>query len=272
MKSLHVAAVATLCFIACNSSPDAKSPSDEAGASVTTRLLLPVPKVQGTTLATYTSDCPADMIQVTGEYCTNLEEICLKWADPDNKGANGPVQCLEFKQPTRCLGPTVHLNYCVDKYPYPNKPEELPTTNLSWFQAQDLCKAQGKRLCNMKEFTQACRGPENKPYPYGYTRDCSKCNCDKTPWLDPSTHTFAELDKRVPLGSMPECRSDYGVMDTVGNNDRWVENETKHPYVSALKGGHAVQGARNRCSPTTFVHGPDFSYYETGALCCKDIP
>lgn len=232
---------------------------------------IPNPRVYNSSIKENASICPSNMIHVQGDYCNNLEEVCLKWGDPDNKGANGPVQCLEFKFPTKCLSNTTHLSYCIDVYPYPNKPEELPTTNLSWFQAQELCGKEGKRLCNMKEFTQACRGPENKPYPYGYSRDCSKCNCDRTPWVDPTTHSFQELDKRVTLGSMPECKSDYGVMDTVGNNDRWVENENGKPFVSALKGGHAVLGARNRCSPTTLVHGPSFSFYETGALCCKSL-
>src|SRR5271165_823561 len=112
-------------------------------------------------------NCPKDMIEIKGEYCTNLEEICLKYGDPDNKGANGPVQCLEFKYPTRCLSKTVPMHYCIDKYPYPNKPEEKPTTQLDWYQAKKLCETEGKRLCTTHEFTQACRGRENKPYPYG---------------------------------------------------------------------------------------------------------
>src|SRR5271165_5185600 len=111
--------------------------------------------------------CPDDMVEIKGDYCTNLEEICLKYGDPDNKGANGPVQCLEFKYPTRCLSKTIPMHYCIDKYPYPNKPEEKPTTQLDWYQAKKLCETEGKRLCTTHEFTQACRGRENKPYPYG---------------------------------------------------------------------------------------------------------
>jgi len=219
------------------------------------------------------ADDSGKMIEIEGEYCPNLEEICLRWGDPNNHGANGPAQCLEFKYPTKCLSARTHMHYYIDKYPLPHIKGELPITQITWYQAKAMCENIGKRLCSRPEFIQACRGPNDKPYPYGdgYHRECgTSCNCDRTPWLDPSTHTFQELDKRVPLGSMSRCVSDYGVYDMVGNNDRWVINETGHPYRSALVGGHAVLGARNRCSVSTVVHNESFSYYETGGLCCKD--
>lgn len=216
--------------------------------------------------------CPEDMTPIYGQYCSNLEEICLKWGDPDNKGANGPVQCLEFKKPTRCLSKRIEIEYCIDTYPLPGKGEK-PTTQMTWYDVKKVCESQGKRLCTRPEFTQACRGYEDFPYPYGdgFHRDCNACNCDKEPWLDPATHKFEELDKRVPNGSLPLCVSPYGVHDMVGNNDRWVVNETGKPYKSALMGGHAVKGARNRCTPSTLIHNEGFSYYETGGLCCKDV-
>lgn len=213
-----------------------------------------------------------NMIEINGDYCSNLEEICLKYGDPENKGANGPVQCLEFKYPTRCLSKRIKMHYLIDKYPLPNIAGELPTTQMTWYEVKETCENQGKRLCTRAEFTQACRGPEDKPYPYGdgYHRDCTACNCDRTPWLDPATHTFAELDKRVPLGSMPRCVSSYGVFDMVGNNDRYVYNETEKPHKSALMGGHSLPG-RNRCSPATLIHNESFRYYVTGGVCCKSL-
>jgi sulfatase modifying factor 1 len=218
------------------------------------------------------SKCPDGMVYIEGDYCPVLEEICLKWGDPDNKGANGPAQCLEFKYPTKCLSKRIKMSYCIDLYPLPNVPSELPTTNMTWYDVKDACEKQGKRLCSRPEFTQACRGIEDHPYPYGngYQRDCTACNCDRVPWVNPATHPFSDVDKRVPLGSMPRCKSDYGVFDMVGNNDRFVYNETERPFKSALMGGHAVAGARNRCTPSTTAHNESFKYYETGGLCCSN--
>ena len=218
------------------------------------------------------SACPNNMVEIKGDYCNSLEEICLKYGDPDNKGPNGPVQCLEFKNPTKCVSSTTPMHFCIDKTPYPYSLDKKPTTNITWYDAKKICEDQGKRLCGRKEYTQACRGPENKPYPYGYVRDCTKCNCDRTPWLAPSTHSFKELDRRVTINEILECKSDYGVIGLVGNNDRWVYNESESPYKSALVGGHAIKGARNRCSVATLAHNEYFKYYEVATpVCCLDI-
>ena len=49
----------------------------------------------------------------------------------------------------------------------------------TWYEAQDACQAQGKRLCGDSEWTLACEGQERLPYPYGYDRDAEACNIDK---------------------------------------------------------------------------------------------
>lgn len=224
--------------------------------------------------------CPVDMVQVTGEYCTNLEEICLKWLDkPSCKTIDpltkkclvfhDPLRCGEFKNPTVCKGKKVHMNFCIDKYEYPNIKGAKPLMQISWYQAKDLCEAQGKRLCIDNEWTQACRGPENLPYPYGYVRDATACRID-LPWLDPTTHTFEELDKTVASGSMPRCVSGYGVLDLTGNSDELVKSSGNSKFQSVLVGGHS-HGARNRCSPRTTAHNESFSFYVSGSRCCSDI-
>jgi hypothetical protein len=238
------------------------------------------PSASATVIEDAPTICPKDMVNVVGDYCFNLEEICLEWldkplctkTDPKTKeciSQSTSMRCGEFKFPTVCKSKTKHMNFCIDRYEYPNQLGVKPKLQNTWYQAKSLCEAQGKRLCVDNEWTQACRGPDNRPYPYGYKRDATACRID-LPWQDPTTHTFEELDKTVPAGSMPACISAYGAYDMTGNGDEWCQSSGGSPYISVLKGGHP-HGVRNRCSPRTDGHGPGFSFYDTGFRCCKDI-
>lgn len=226
------------------------------------------------------SPCPENMVRVTGEFCSELQETCSKWLDKPTCGKfdkktkkclrmNAPMRCEKFKSPSVCKGKTSHMDFCIDKYEFPNEEGVKPKLRNTWYEAKDSCESQGKRLCVDNEWTQACRGPENLPYPYGYTRDATACRID-LPWQDPTTHTFEELDKTVPAGSMPGCVSAYGAYDMTGNGDEWVVSSGGTPYKSVLKGGHP-HGVRNRCTPRTDGHNEGFSFYDTGFRCCKDL-
>ena len=225
--------------------------------------------------------CPADMVYISGKYCANLEEVCLKWldkpictkTDPLTKEClimNPPMRCAEFKSPTICRGKLTSMNFCIDKYEFPNKLGESPSLRNTWFDARDKCESLGKRLCVDNEWTQACRGNDNYPYPYGYKRDESACRID-LPWQDPTTHSFEQLNKTVASGSMPRCVSTYGVFDLTGNADEWAKSSGGTPYQSVLKGGHP-HGVRNRCSARTDSHNEYFTFYVTGFRCCKNLP
>lgn len=226
------------------------------------------------------SQCPPNMNLIEGDFCHNLEEVCLKWIDDpvcnewseDKKiclKMGEPLKCAEFKYPTKCQGKITHLKFCIDVFEYPNQEGIKPKLQNTWYQAKNLCEKENKRLCFENEWTQACRGKDNLPYPYGYKRDATACLID-LPWQDPTTHTFEELDKTVPAGSMSKCISPYGVYDMTGNGDEWTVSSGGTTYVSVLKGGHP-HGVRNRCTPHTTAHGPNFSFYDTGFRCCKDV-
>ncbi|MFO0760502.1 MAG: amidohydrolase/deacetylase family metallohydrolase [Byssovorax sp.] len=223
-----------------------------------------VPAVEG-------SLCPADMIEIQGEYCTKVEETCLK--------KRNPRQCAEFEQPTRCVGPSVSKHYCVDRYEWPNQKGALATVMVSWEEARTRCEAIGKRLCTDAEWTLACEGNERWPFPYGYTRDSVACAIDKpSPKVNearlfsPRTQDaeLARLDQREPSGARERCVSPFGVRDLTGNVDEWVVNERGVPYASALKGGNWGE-YRNACRPTTLGHAEGFRYYQIGYRCCRSL-
>lgn len=212
--------------------------------------------------------CGDSMQLIEGEYCPDLTERCID--QQENR-------CLEFANPSTCNVKTKTMHFCMDTYEYPNKKGEKPKVFTTWLEANATCKAEGKRLCKQDEWSQACRGTSNKPYPYGYKRDATKCNIDLE-WTKPNEAALANpntrqkelerLDKFVPSGSM-ECVSDYGVHDLTGNADEWVVGPSSHP--SNLMGGHPFK-VRNRCNnAVTDGHGETFAYYVTSFRCCKDL-
>jgi formylglycine-generating enzyme len=225
-----------------------------------------------------TMSCPADMVEVEGDYCPTLKQECVKWMD---KKDVFPRRCAEFAPGSgKCEGKTVKKHFCIDKYEYPNKRGEKPAVMKSWRDAQDACKAQGKRLCGDSEWTLACEGRERLPYPYGNKRDAAACNIDK-PHPDVNERALGSADARVrnaevdrlwqgeTSGARPQCVSPFGVFDMTGNVDEWVVNESGHPYKSGSKGGYWGP-VRDRCRPMTTAHGEEFSFYQLGFRCCGD--
>jgi hypothetical protein len=222
--------------------------------------------------------CPANMVEVEGDYCPYVEEKCVRWLDPATK-----LQCAEFEKPAvagRCFMKTERKRFCMDRYEWPNKAGELPQSMASWNDAKASCESIGKRLCSDTEWTLACEGPEHHPYPYGdgYARDGGACNMDKPyVWPNPervynpetSAQELARLDQREPSGARSSCVSPYGVHDMTGNVDEWVVNVSQfgQPHESGLKGGYWGP-VRTRCRPMTTGHEQSFRYYQTGFRCC----
>jgi formylglycine-generating enzyme len=239
-----------------------------------------------------TNVCPDGMVEVEGDYCPSIDQKCIAY-DKTIHNANGYVRCLEFA-PTKCLSADdkkIYMHFCIDRYEYPNHKGEKPIRMVSWYDMKKNCESIGKRLCEDREWTQACEGGSGEilAYPNDNVRDESRCNIDKLqrPWFDaskmPMTKELSDrLDQSVPSGSM-SCVSGYGVEDMTGNDDEWVVNTESgvsldhYPYKSGLVGGAWVKGHRNRCNTRrpggaeTNVHGPGSVYYEFSGRCCGDI-
>lgn len=227
------------------------------------------------------SFCPADMVEVEGDYCPQVEQKCLEY-DETVVNINGKVRCLHFESPSKCLSKTKKpMRFCMDRFEWPNKEGEIPEVMVTWNDMKRNCESQGKRLCHDVEWEFACEGTEMLPYPYGFDRNPGICNIDN-PWRefdprklgssDPKVRQaeVERLSQRLPSGSKPQCQSPFGVYDMTGNVDESVVNSSGHPYKSGEKGGHWAMGARNRCRPMTTVHNEDFAFYEIGGRCCKD--
>lgn len=253
--------------------PDASAPSASADAALPS---------DASTTTDASAVCPTDMHHVKRDFCTKVDRQCLK---SEYDKANHITICHRFQAgSTRCVGPRVSLDFCIDRYEYPNEKGAHPPVMVSFYDASGLCAARGKRLCYESEWTAACEGPEEKPFPYGWERSAEKCNFDNA-WVNPSLKKIysddpgvrdaelARLDRSVPSGSKPGCVSDDGVFDLTGNVDEWVLADRDRPEekgrFSALKGG-AWGHVRNACRPVTTSHEPEFTYYFVSFRCCRD--
>lgn len=131
---------------------------------------------------------------------------------------------------------------CVDQYEYPNIPCDYPVTWVKSDQAQRLCQAQGKRLCDAHEWEGACAGavyPPEREYTfgkrrllqehlhnkdrevvwaYGKTKNHALCatgsrkspKCNTPSWEQCGSNSY-------PAGAFPACVSPFGVYDQHGN-------------------------------------------------------
>lgn len=215
--------------------------------------------------------CASGMVLVEGDYCPDVDQVCLKWLDPP---PYQNLRCGEYAKPAKCKVPRQHRRFCVDREEYaeaaPTGAEAkdvLPAVNKSWLEAKSICEGRGARLCKETEWEFACEGPEMNPYPYGFKRDSSLCNHDRT---DLGGAQEKLTDHRAPLSAFPACTSPFGAHHMIGNVDEWVEREgVAAPRRSALRGGWWLPG-RNRCRAATLHHDESYSAKQVGFRCCAD--
>lgn len=215
----------------------------------------------------------------TGEIERLQDAACTDWISRDF-----PARCRSFDRDKIAREvaklPTQALDYCIDRFEYPNVLGQSPTIVVTFHEAEALCTKDQKRLCTENEWTFACEGEEVQPYPYGYTRDGTACVMDRN-WrpfkegaLQPRDGEQAkeELDRlwqAEPSGSRAGCKSPFGVYDLTGNVDEWTRSVNATGYRSILKGGYWGP-VRARCRPSTRAHNEDFVAYQQSFRCCGD--
>ncbi len=206
--------------------------------------------------------CDAAMLLVEGDACIDAEQTCLHYLDPP---PYQNLRCGEYAKPSKCRGERVHRRFCIDREEYADS-TKLPVVSKNWNEAQALCDARGARLCREPEWEFACEGTEMSPYPYGFKRDSTRCNFDKTD-LGGAEEKLKDL--RATTDAYPDCLSPFGVHDMVGNVDEWVEGSPGNKTV--LRGGWWLPG-RNRCRASTTGHGEEYSGKQVGFRCCREAP
>ena len=150
---------------------------------------------------------------------------------------------------------------CIDQYEFPNIECEFPVVWVRANEAQALCHALGKRLCDAHEWEGACAGAVKNPdteyrfndrriadqyfhnkdreivWAYGKEKNHALCatgskkgpHCPTPSWTGCGTNDY-------PAGSFPRCVSPLGVFDLHGNAAEHM-NFPRKPEELGSRGG-----------------------------------
>jgi hypothetical protein len=160
-----------------------------------------------------------------------------------------------------------------------SRPNVVPQAHISMVEAQNACKASGKRLCHAGEWKNACRGPDHSQYPYGNAHIDNACTDtnrtspvntlkggDHTSYASMNDPALNQLANTIGLtGEAVACTNAYGVHDMVGNIHEWADDGGFH-------GGYYLDTKINGegCDYVTTAHSPIYYDYSTGFRCCAD--
>lgn len=240
--------------------------------------------------------CPSDMVDVSGRFCIDRYEASLvdarlgrplsPYFSPRKGDAKRAFEAFTGTAP-RASAPELPRPpvWELEESFEPKAlalPAAIPNGYVSGLLARAACEQAGKRLCSAGEWVTACRGDQNRRFPYGEEYEAGACNVyrDTHPagvlWGDASKN---HLDPRLNLvadasgpllrrtGETARCRSPWGAdaaFDMVGNLDEWVDEPG-----GAFLGGFYARATTNGCEARVTEHPPEYFDYSTGVRCCR---
>lgn len=129
-----------------------------------------------------------------------------------------------------------------------------PLVDLMPADAAAICAATGKRLCSRYEWVNACLGTHRRQYSYGgkYKREACR----------------TEMEAATITGARPDCKTDTGIYDMVGNVMEWVADERGEMAVAV--GGSYLSGQGADCF-TRYYFPNQHQHKQIGFRCCRSV-
>ena len=97
--------------------------------------------------------------------------------------------------------------------------EKFPINNVNWRAANEYCKWKDKRLPSEAEWEKAARGENANTYPWGNQSPSPKLARYNQTWTKETKHKVL-----VPVDSLKEGKSIYGLYNMAGNVKEWVDD------------------------------------------------
>jgi hypothetical protein len=149
----------------------------------------------------------------------------------------------------------------------------VPSRGVSYWQAQAACKNAGKRLCTADEWRVACRGDDDKTYPYGDLFDAERCNGLEAGREDVveagAMFVNVDLDSATVAGG---CVTQHGAYDMSGNLWEWNATAYLEDARRGLAGGSFRSNATGLRCVTDDNHADPLELDDAyGFRCCADL-
>ncbi len=246
--------------------------------------------------------CPPEMVLVAGRLCVDRYEVVLEELGGQRRlsafyhPAAGRARSV-FEQWTRArsdapteLGRTMSVAsppawQLTERYDFAAavRAGELPQGYLDANAAERACRNAGKRLCTEAEWVLACRGEDDRRFPYGDEYEPGRCNVFREAHpaallhgdpsqghLDPRLNAVAASGRPLlrATGATKDCRSRWGddaLHDMVGNLDEWVDDPD-----GVFLGGFYSRSTKEGCAARISAHPREYFDYSLGVRCCRE--
>ena len=107
--------------------------------------------------------------------------------------------------------------------------DKFPINNVTWRAANEYCKWKDKRLPSEAEWEKAARGENGNAYPWGNQAPSQKLARYDQTWTNDKKHQVL-----VPVDSLDEGKSPYGIYNMAGNVKEWVDDWYDREYYKEI--------------------------------------